>query len=136
MTNKDKGQFLAEIKMIGLQNEYKGLLGEYINPINLFKKVDKILDTRKTAYNFAFVMCCEENGIKNTDNIYKDLEKIWSDCKQKLNLKDLIPLLLFKSTFIINKYKARFIEKWDEYIQRTIAYAETLDDVELASETN
>jgi len=136
MTNKDKGQFLAEIKMIGLQKEFKGLFGEYINPLNLFKKVDKILDTRKTSYNYAFVMCCERNGIKNIDNIYKDLEKTWSDCKQKLNYKDLIPILLFRSSFLINKYKARISEKWNEYIQKTIDYAGTLDDVEPAGETN
>jgi hypothetical protein len=42
VTNKDKGQFLAEIKMIGLQKEFKGLFGAKINPLNLVKKADEI----------------------------------------------------------------------------------------------
>lgn len=79
MTNKDKGKFFAEIKMIGLQKEFKGLLGEEINPLNLVKETDEILDTRKTSYNYAFVRCCEKNGLTGIDNIYNYLEKIWSN---------------------------------------------------------
>ena len=138
MTNKDKGQFLAEIKMIGLQKEFKGLFGEKIKPLNLIKNVDKILDTRKTSYNYAYVKCCEKNGITNIDNIYNDLEKIWSNYKQEFHaIYGALPLLLIGGPFgllalagSIGKHQARISEKWSQYIQKTFDYAGTLDDAE------
>ncbi|MDR2718688.1 MAG: hypothetical protein LBB89_11595 [Treponema sp.] len=141
MTNKDKGQFLAEIKMIGKQKEFSGLFGEKINPLNLVKKVDGILDTRKTSYNYAFVKCCEKNGLTGIDNIHNDLEKIWSDCKIEFNAIKHILLpsiavqfgilgLLLSRRGIVGKYQDRISEKWLQYIQKTIDYAGTLDDTE------
>jgi hypothetical protein len=139
MTNKDKGQFLAEIKMIGLQKEFKGLFGERINPLNMVRKVDEILDTRKTSYNYAFVKCCEDNSITGIDNIYTDLEKLWLNSKQEFDvIKDGLPLLLHVGlggwlgifTGVIPKYQDRIQEKWGQYIQKSIEYAETLDDLE------
>jgi hypothetical protein len=138
MTNKDKGQFMAEIKMIGLQKEFKGLFGEMINPINLIKEVDDILETRKTSYNYAFVKCCEKNSIRNIDNIYKDLEKFWTEPNEELGVlkADLSsaltlifsgPLGLLGSA--IGTYQTRISEKWEQYIQETVKYAETLDDM-------
>jgi hypothetical protein len=136
MTNKDKGQFLAEIKMIGLQKEFKGLFGEKINPLNLAKKVNEILDTRKTSYNYAFVKCCEKNGVTGIDNIYNDLEKMWSDYKQEFNviMDALLPLLFGGPVLLplvlargIGKYQDRITAKWTQYIQKTVDYASTLD---------
>jgi hypothetical protein len=135
MKNIDKGQFLAEIKMIGLQKEFSGLFGEKINPINIVKKVDEILDTRKTSYNYAFVKCCEKNGITSIDNIYTDLEKIWTECKHEFSIiKDGLGLLsyILGAGLLggVGKYQSRISEKWSQYIQKTLDYAGTLDDTE------
>jgi hypothetical protein len=138
MTNKDKGQFLAEIKMIGLQKEFKGLFGESINPINLVKKTDEILDTRKTSYNYAFVKCCEKNGIANIDNIYNQLENIWGESKKEFNVitDAILPLLIGGWLFgALGKYQSRMKEKWEAYIDKTVDFAKTLDDTEPVIET-
>jgi hypothetical protein len=130
MTNKDKEQFLAEIKMIGRQKEYKELFGESINPINWVKKTDEILDTRKISYNYAFVKCCEKNGITNIDNIYNQLEKMWSDSKEELNIVEVLPLLVVGWLFALGKYQNHIRERWEAYINKTIDFAKTLDDSE------
>jgi hypothetical protein len=138
MTNKDKGQFIIEIKNISLQKEFQGLVLKKLNPFNLIKKVDEILETRKDAYNYQFVKCCEVNGISNIDNIHSDLEKLWTESKKEFDLlKDGLPnlFLLLRSGFatilnVLSTYQDRITIKWTQYIKKTIEYAKTLDDLE------
>ena len=139
MTNKDKGQFLAEIKFIGLQKEFKGLFGEKLKPINLIKKVDNILDTRRTAYNYAFVKCCEKNKIDNIDNVYTELDKLWNKSRKEIDLIiDGSSLLLnwFGGIFgvfgknAIGIYQSRISEHWEKYINETIVFAQEIDNLE------
>jgi hypothetical protein len=74
------------------------------------------------------------------DNIYKDLEKIWTDYKQEFSvIKDgMLPLILGGPLLLlvggVGKYQNRIKEKWEQYIQKTIDYAGTLNDVEPENE--
>lgn len=133
MTNKDRGQFLAVIKMMGAQKEFKGLLVEKINPLNLVRKVDEILDTRKTTYNYQFVKICENYEIENIDNIHNELEELWIESKKEFDPIKVGIKLLFGRLIIggLQMYIDRISERWEGYIKKTSNYAEELVDREL-----
>jgi hypothetical protein len=142
MTEKNKRQFLAEVKIFSLQKEFKGLFGEKINPVNATKKVEDILETRRTSYNYGFIKCCEKYHVKNTDSIYSELDKFWEQSKINISLEDMavpigskilysflpFPLNLLSnvSNKEIREFQNRINKTWYSYIEKTIIYANSL----------
>ena len=82
MNKTDKRQLMDELISLGKSGQHSSTFIKAIKGAVTLKDVQKILDEKRRAYNYAYTNAFKKYNVIHND-LYGDLDKIWNICVEE-----------------------------------------------------
>jgi hypothetical protein len=82
MNNTDKRQMTDELIALGKSGQHNSTFIKAVKGAFTFKDVQKILDEKRRAYNYAYTNVFKKYNVIHND-LYSDLDRIWNICVEE-----------------------------------------------------